>query len=116
MVMEAKKSDSICKNLGYGIVKFIGRVGLSQTDLAKKLGINPQNISKWKSGKGSLPSLRVVKKLFEAGITVKELLDVDYNKIHKLVSEELLQQAFVSREEFENLKVELGIKKAAGVG
>jgi predicted transcriptional regulator len=103
-------------NISDGIKKFRDRMRFkTQTDLAKALNLDQTNISNWEGGK-SFPSFQVTGQLFDMGITVEELFGIEYNEMHNLVPSEPLKQAFVSREEFENLKVELGIKKAAGVG
>jgi transcriptional regulator with XRE-family HTH domain len=75
-----------------GISNFRGRKHLSQTELAKKLKKNSQNVSKWEAGKG-YPGFPVVCQLFEMGITVEELFGIDYNTIHDLVKKDLAPQA-----------------------
>jgi DNA-binding XRE family transcriptional regulator len=69
---------------GEGIKKFRERLRFNtQTDLAKALGINPQNVSMWEAGKG-FPSFQIAKELLKMGITVEELFGVEYNGIQQL--------------------------------
>jgi len=67
-----------------GILKFRHRKRLNQTELAKILGILPQNVSKWESGKNNFPSFKAAEQLLEMGITVEELFGIEYNKMHNL--------------------------------
>lgn len=60
---------------------FLKRVGMTQKDLAEKVGIASENVSKWNKGKG-VPSYEVCRKLLLNGMLVEELFGVEYAKIH----------------------------------
>jgi len=78
MKMEAKN----------GIKAFRDRLGIkSQSELARILGVKPQNVSVWESGKGN-PSFAQAKKMFEMGATAEELFGVAYGKSPASSSEE----------------------------
>ncbi len=52
------------------------RKGLSQTELADKLGVTQAAISYWSSGKAT-PSLQVLKQLIFMGVTLEEIFDAE---------------------------------------
>ena len=61
--------------LGEKITKFRGKTGMSQEQLAEKLGVSNKTVSKWETGK-CMPDYSVVKILCEElEITVAELMD-----------------------------------------
>jgi DNA-binding XRE family transcriptional regulator len=53
----------------------------TQGALAEALGIIPQNVSLWESGKG-YPSFQIAKKLLELGAMVEEIFDIEYENMH----------------------------------
>jgi len=78
----------------------------NQADLAKKLKIIQQNVSKWEAGVGT-PSFAVAKKLFEMGITVEELFGFEYNKEHGLEKKEVTNDDLLR--EFRELKARMAV-------
>lgn len=56
------------------VEKFVKRLGISNKELAERLGISLPNISIWKSGK-AVPSYQVCRDLLRIGMRVDELFD-----------------------------------------
>ena len=52
------------------------RTGISQTELARRLGVTQPSISYWLSG-ANTPSMSIAKKLLFMGMTVGELFDAE---------------------------------------
>lgn len=63
------------------ILNFLRNSGMSQSDLAKKLGVTSQNVNRWVNNKGT-PSYEICKKLLELGMLVDDLFDIDYKSMH----------------------------------
>jgi len=60
---------------------FRERIGIkTQSELAKKLGIDTANISNWENGK-AYPSFLVTKQLLEMGASVEELFGIAYKGV-----------------------------------
>lgn len=55
---------------------FLARTGISQTDLAERLGVTQAAISYWSSGSNT-PSMAIAKKLIFMGMTMGELFDAE---------------------------------------
>lgn len=66
--------DTIKKNISKNIAKYREAAGISQKDLAKKLGVVPSRISNWETG-ANCPTIDI---LFD----VCEILDVSINDIY----------------------------------
>lgn len=66
--------DSIKKNISRNIGKYREAIGMSQKELAKKLGVVPSRISNWETG-ANCPTIDI---LFE----VCEILNVSINDIY----------------------------------
>ena len=66
--------DTIKKNISKNIAKYREAAGISQKDLAKKLGVVPSRISNWETG-ANCPTIDI---LFE----VCEILNVSINDIY----------------------------------
>ena len=66
--------DTIKKNISKNISKYREAAGISQKDLAKKLGVVPSRISNWETG-ANCPTIDI---LFE----VCEILNVSINDIY----------------------------------
>lgn len=66
--------DTIKKNISKNIAKYREEAGISQKDLAKKLGVVPSRISNWETG-ANCPTIDI---LFE----VCEVLNVSINDIY----------------------------------
>ena len=58
------------------ILGFLGRIKMTQTELAALLGIAPQNVSRWAKGDG-VPSYDVCSRLLRLGMTTRELFGID---------------------------------------
>ena len=58
------------------IKSFLNRTGLSQTELARKIGVTQASISYWSSGT-NFPSIDIAKKLLFMGMTLSELFDAE---------------------------------------
>lgn len=64
-------------NLGDNLFKARRKKGLSQEDMAEKLGISRQTVSKWETGE-TLPDIRQAKRLAMLyGLSLDELIDLD---------------------------------------
>ncbi len=64
-------------NLGDNLFKARRKKGLSQEDVAEKLGISRQTVSKWETGE-TLPDIRQAKRLAMLyGLSLDELIDLD---------------------------------------
>lgn len=82
------------------------RVGLTQEQLAERLGISPQSVSKWETGV-TMPDISLLPVLAEAfGVTIDELFDLSAEqKLRRIESrlateEELTTDVFREYEEF----------------
>ncbi len=64
-------------NIGEGIKQQRLRLGISQTELAKALGIHQQNISRWENNTHIPDVLQCVALAKYFGITIEELIGLD---------------------------------------
>lgn len=64
-----------------GFERYRRKALLSQTQLAKTLGVTPAAISAWENAKGT-PRLSLVQKMADMyGVTMEELLRTDYPEV-----------------------------------
>lgn len=55
-------------------LKFLGRCGKSQAEIAKILNTSPANVNRWAKGEG-YPSYELCAELLKLGMTIEELFD-----------------------------------------
>ena len=59
------------------LISFLGRIKMTQAELARRLETTPGNVSRWAKREG-VPSYELCAKLLLLGMTVKELFGIDY--------------------------------------
>ena len=69
------------------VKEFTARVGISQEELADKIGVKPATVYSWTS-KGRTPTYDVCVKLLELGMTVEEIYDKAYQSSDRKTHEE----------------------------
>ena len=92
--------------LGQKIRQLRYKAGLTQEQLAEKLGIGPQSVSKWENA-ASMPDISLLPLLAETfGVSIDDLFDLSseqrLNRIENSldISEELPQDLFREYEDF----------------
>lgn len=98
-------------DMGNKIRKLRFKAGLTQEQLAQKLGIGPQSVSKWENGI-TMPDISALPLLAEVfGVSIDDLFDLtDEQRLNRIenrmdMEEELTQDVFTEYEEF--LKAQL---------
>ncbi|MBQ2224166.1 MAG: helix-turn-helix transcriptional regulator, partial [Oscillospiraceae bacterium] len=92
--------------LGKKIKQFRFKAGLTQEQLAEKMGVAPQSVSKWENAV-AMPDISLLPKLAEVfGVSIDDLFDLTaeqrFNRIENRMDaeEELPQDIFWEYEEF----------------
>lgn len=75
-----------------GLKLFRNRLGISQEEMAEKLGCIKTTYQSWENGRRRKPPLDVIRKLFELGATVEELFGIKYNVEMKIIPKNELEK------------------------
>ena len=68
------------------VKEFVARIGITQVELAEKVGVKPETVYKWADGTNS-PTLETARDLKRLGITDYELYGEDFQDSANRVSE-----------------------------
>lgn len=81
------------------ILKFLTRKGMSQTELAKILGVIPSAVNNWTREK-AYPKYEYIKKMFEMGARVDELFTPEiWESIKNAAADEIKGEVSLTPEE-----------------
>ncbi len=88
---------TIKRNISKNIVKYREKMGYSQKELAKKLGVTPSRISNWEQG-ANCPTIDI---LFE----VCKILQVSINDIYGVYPDSNVSLSYGEKEHIENYRL-----------
>lgn len=88
---------TIKRNISKNIVKYREKMGYSQKELAKKLGVTPSRISNWEQG-ANCPTIDI---LFE----VCKILQVSINDIYGVYPDSNVSLSYSEKEHIENYRL-----------